>query len=157
MGKGVEILTNILVGPFERILSKIIPDKDAREKMAHELATMGANMSHEVTMAQLEVNKVEAAHKSLFVAGWRPFIGWSCGLSMAFNFLILPMVNVYLSVARIEVTEVLNPGTRIEEAVQVILQIPMIDLSVMMPVLLGMLGLGVMRTTEKIQGVSREK
>lgn len=138
-------LVGLLVGPFERILSKIIPDKDAREKMAHELATMGATMSHEVTMAQLEVNKQEAAHKSLFVAGWRPFIGWACGLSMASNFLLFPLVNMGLNIWQVA-----------DQAGNLIV-IPMIDLSVMMPVLLGMLGLGALRTTEKVKGVAREK
>ena len=90
-------------------------------------------------MAQIEVNKVEAAHHNMFVAGWRPAIGWICALGMAGNFLIIPFANMAL--------ELTDSGVLI----------PMIALSEMMPVLMGMLGLGAMRTFEKTKGVSREK
>ena len=90
-------------------------------------------------MAQIEVNKVEAAHKNLFVAGWRPAIGWVCCLGMAGNFLVIPFGNMAL--------ELMETGV----------VIPMIELETMMPVLLGMLGLGAMRTVEKTKSVSREK
>jgi hypothetical protein len=141
----VTAIANILVGPIAALLDKFIPDKDERERMAFEISTMAAKQSHEMTMAQLEVNKQEAAHKSLFVAGWRPFIGWSCGLSMASNFLLFPLVNMGLSIFQV-----------LDHAGQLV-QVPMIDLTVMMPVLLGMLGLGALRTAEKVKGVAREK
>ena len=75
----------------------------------------------------------------MFVAGWRPAIGWICALGMAGNFLIIPFVNMAL--------ELFETGV----------EIPLIALSEMMPVLMGMLGLGAMRTFEKTKGVSREK
>ena len=65
-------IANLLVGPIAALLDKVIPDKDEREKMAHEIATMAATQQHEITMGQIEVNKQEAAHNNLFVAGWRP-------------------------------------------------------------------------------------
>ena len=117
-----------LVGPLSGLLSEFIEDKDKRNEMAHKVATMAATQAHTETMAQLEVNKVEAAHKSLFVAGWRPAIGWICGLAMFNNY----VVAGYFDVAAIELGE-------------------------MMPVLLGMLGLGGMRSYEKTKGVAREK
>mgnify|MGYP001080647304 CR=1 FL=1 len=138
-------IANILVGPIAALLDKFIPDKDAREKMAHEIATMAENHAHEIQKLQAEVNKVEAAHKSLFVAGWRPAIGWICGLGMGSNFLVIPFSNFVLA---------LN-GTLTPDGT--LLQLPMVDLSTMMPVLMGMLGLGAMRTYEKTRGVSREK
>ena len=68
-----------LIGPVSAILDKVIPDKDLREKLSHEIATMADKQMS----AQIEVNKVEAAHKSLFVAGWRPACGWVCISALA--------------------------------------------------------------------------
>ena len=90
-------------------------------------------------MAQVDVNKQEAAHKSLFVAGWRPAIGWICGLGMLSNFIIVPMTNFVLALTGSPVV------------------VPLIELETMMPVLLGMLGLGGMRSYEKAKGIAREK
>jgi hypothetical protein len=124
-----------LIGPVTGLLDKFIQDKDQKAKLAHEVATMAQRHAQELAKAQLEVNKVEAAHKSLFVSGWRPAVGWCCVLGMTGNF----MVNFVLALLAIEVT------------------IPLIDLETMMPVLMGMLGLGAMRSYEKTKGVSREK
>jgi hypothetical protein len=139
---------DILVAPIASLLDKFIPDKDAREKMAHEIATMAENHSHEIQKLQTEVNKVEAAHKSLFVAGWRPFIGWVCGFGFASNFLVIPITNFWLALT--------NTIVVVDDKSE-LLQLPMVDLETMMPVLMGMLGLGVYRTYEKVKGVSREK
>ena len=75
-----------LVGPVTGLLDKFIEDKDVKNKLAHDLSTMAERHAQELAKGQLEVNKTEAAHKSLFVAGWRPAIGWICGLGMASNF-----------------------------------------------------------------------
>ena len=64
-----------LIGPVSAILDKVIPDKDLREKLSHEIATMAERHLQEQVMAQIEVNKVEAAHHNMFMAGWRPAIG----------------------------------------------------------------------------------
>ena len=110
------------------ILEKAIPDKDLREKLSHEIATMADRQMS----AQIEVNKVEAAHKSLFVAGWRPAIGWICGLALLYSTIISPILGIWVTV-------------------------PEVDTSLLTTVLMGMLGLGAMRTFEKTKGVSREK
>ena len=68
-------LVSALIGPISSILDKVIPDKDLKEKLVHEIATMAERHAQEQAMAQIEVNKVEAAHRNLFVAGWRPAIG----------------------------------------------------------------------------------
>ena len=128
-----------LIGPVAGLLDKFIPDADEKMKIAAELSTMAERHAQELAKGQLEVNKVEAASKSMFVAGWRPAVGWVCVLGMSMNFIIVPLGNFGLSVADIQVV------------------IPMIDTSQMMPVLMGMLGLGAMRTVEKVQKVSREK
>jgi hypothetical protein len=128
-----------LVGPVTGLLDKFIEDKDVKNKLAHDLSTMAERHAQELAKGQLEVNKVEAAHKSLFVAGWRPAIGWICGLGMASNFLLIPIANFVLALTGSAVV------------------IPLLDTGEMMPVLMGMLGLGAMRTYEKKQGVQRDK
>ena len=128
-----------LIGPVAGLLDKFIEDKDTKNALAHEISTMAERPAQELAKGQLEVNKVEAASKSMFVAGWRPAVGWVCVLGMASNFIIIPMANFGLAIAESNIT------------------IPLIDTSTMMPVLMGMLGLGAMRSVEKVQGVSREK
>ena len=130
-------MLSALIGPVSAILDKAIPDKDLKEKLAHEIATMAERHTHEQVKAQLEINKTEAAHKNLFVAGWRPACGWICVLGMAGNFLVIPFANMILELLKTDV------------------YVPMIDLSTMLPVLMGMLGLGGLRTLEKVQGAQK--
>ena len=78
-----------LIGPVTGLLDKFIEDKDQKNALAHELATMADNHAQELAKGQLAVNAVEAAHKSLFVAGWRPFVGWICGVGLLYNVLYL--------------------------------------------------------------------
>lgn len=121
-----------LIGPVAGLLDKFIPDKDKANALAHEIATMSQKHAQESVLAQLEVNKVEAAHKSLFVAGWRPFIGWICGLGLLYNVLIAQILSIWFTV-------------------------PEVDPSLLTPVLMGMLGMGAMRSYEKVKRVAREK
>ena len=128
-----------LIGPVSGLLDKFIEDKDTKNKLAHEISTMAERHAQELAKGQLEVNKVEAAHKNMFVAGWRPAVGWVCVAGMAGNFIIIPLANFALAIS----------GSAIA--------VPLIALSEMMPVLMGMLGLGAMRTVEKAKGVQRER
>ncbi len=128
-----------LIGPVSGLLDKFIEDKDTRNALAHEIATMSERHAQERPQGQLEVNKVEAASKSMFVAGWRPAVGWVTVIGMASNYILIPMGNFALAIIGSEIT------------------IPLLQMSEMMPVLLGMLGLGTMRSVEKIKKVSREK
>jgi len=82
-------------------------------------------------LAQVELNKIEAAHRSIFVAGWRPFIGWVCGVALAENFVIFPIIKLF--------TE----------------QVPVMDTESLMKLVIAMLGLGGLRTYEKLKGVSK--
>jgi hypothetical protein len=126
-----------LIGPISSLLEKAIPDADLRRQLSHDISTMAEKNAHEQIKAQLEINNTEAKHNSLFVSGWRPAVGWTCCLGMAANFLLIPMTNFVLALASSDIT------------------IPLIELETMLPVLLGMLGLGGMRSFEKSKGVER--
>ena len=80
-----------LIGPVTGLLDKFIEDKDQKAKLAHEIATMAEKQAHDVAMAQIEVNKIEAASPQFFKSSWRPFIGWVCGVAFAYHFVIQPM------------------------------------------------------------------
>ena len=121
-----------LIEPATKILDKVIEDKDQKNALAHEIATMAERHAQELAQGQLEVNKVEAAHKSLFVAGWRPAIGWVCALGLFYNVILANIIGIWID-------------------------LPEIDTTLLVPVMMGMLGLGAMRSYEKVQGVSREK
>ena len=86
-------LVSTLVGPVTGLLDKFIEDKDQKNALAHEIATMSERHHQELMKSQIEVNKVEAANSNLFVSGWRPFIGWTCGLGMFGNFITIPFAN----------------------------------------------------------------
>tara|TARA_R100000329_G_scaffold122_1_gene262 strand:- start:3290 stop:3682 length:393 start_codon:yes stop_codon:yes gene_type:complete len=126
-----------LIGPVTSLLDKFVEDKDQKAKLAHEVATMAQKHAQELAKGQLEVNKAEAQHKSLFVSGWRPAVGWCCVFGMMGNFMVIPFTNFVLALLKIDVV------------------VPLIDTATMMPVLMGMLGLGAMRTYEKRTGVSK--
>ena len=121
-----------LLEPATKLLDKVIEDKDQKNALAHEIATMAERHAQELAQGQLEVNKVEAAHKSLFVAGWRPAIGWVCALGLFYNVILANIIGIWID-------------------------LPEIDTTLSVPVMMGMLGLGAMRSYEKVQGVSREK
>lgn len=127
-------MLELLIGPIAALLDKVVPDADEKAKLAHEIATLAERQAHEIAKLQIETNKQEAAHKSMFVSGWRPFVGWTCGIAMASNFLVAPYLMAFT-------------GTLV----------PTLDLNQMMPVLMGMLGLGAYRSYEKVKGVAREK
>ena len=127
-----------LIGPVTGLLDKFIEDKDQKARLAHDLATMAEKHAQEINKAQLEVNKVEAGHASLFVSGWRPACGWVAVFGLAGNFMVIPFTNFVLALLEIDVT------------------IPLIDTATMMPVLMGMLGLGGLRTYEKSKDIHRK-
>jgi len=129
-----------LIGPVTSLLDKFIPDADERARLAHDIATMSEKHAQELARGQIEINKAEAAHKSMFVAGWRPFVGWTCGVALAWHFVGQPLAVFGIAVAGIQ-----TPA------------LPVFEMESLLTVLLGMLGLGGLRTFEKTKGVSREK
>ena len=128
-----------LIGPVTGLLDKFIEDKDQKSKLAHEIATMSQKYAQEIAKGQMAINQVEAAHKSLLVSGWRPALGWVCVLGMFGNFITIPFSNFVLALLGINIV------------------IPLVPLETMMPVLMGMLGLGAMRSYEKKNSVHRDK
>jgi hypothetical protein len=126
-----------LIGPVTGLLDKVIEDKDQKNALAHEIATMAERQAHEAAMQQILVNREEAKHKSIFVSGWRPSVGWVCSLALAWHFVLQPLTVFFAAMAGFE----LPP-------------LPQFDMDSLMTVLLGMLGLGGMRTLEKTKNVA---
>jgi len=126
-----------LIAPIAGLLDKFVEDKDQRNALAHDIATMSEKLIAQQNLAQMEVNKVEATG-NWFQSGWRPAVGWCCVFAMAGNFIVTPFANFALGLAGMSIT------------------IPLVPLDTMMPVLLGMLGLGGLRTYEKSIGVHRK-
>ena len=71
------VMIQALIGPATKLLGKFIEDKDTKNKLAHDIATMAEKDAQELAKCQLEINKAEAQHRNIFVAGWRPFVGWT--------------------------------------------------------------------------------
>ena len=121
-----------LIGPATKLIGKFIEDKDQKNKLAHEIATMAEKHSMKIAQQQIEVNK-EEAKGNWFQASWRPLVGWIAAISLGVNYLVSPIC------AGFGIT------------------IPQADMSVMMPLLLGMLGLGGLRSLDKIKKVDTKK
>ncbi len=119
-----------LIGPVSGLLDKFIEDKDQKALLAHEVATMAENHAQNIALAQIELN-TQDAKGNWFQSSWRPLCGHVCVLGLAVNFLISPIAAGF--------------GVSVPQA----------DMSVMMPVLMGMLGLAGMRTYEKKSGVQK--
>jgi hypothetical protein len=136
-------LLDLLVGPVMDIVNKLIPDPQAKMQFQIQLLQLQQNtefkeLDNQLAMAQsqTDTNKVEASNTNLFVAGWRPFIGWICGSTLAYTYILANLINILSAVFG-------HP-----------LNLPKPDMSEMMPILLGMLGLGGMRTYEKVNGIN---
>jgi len=138
VGTAVNLVTDIvglIIKPVTDLISEFITDKDKAADLAYKVSILASEQAHAQVMGQIEVNKAEAASGSLFVAGWRPAAGWCCVSGMAINFLVIPIF-----------------GPALEAYTQVSME--PLDLSVMMPVLVGMLGLTAARSLDKIKGVA---
>jgi len=120
------------------LLDKFIEDKDQKSALAHEIATMGERHAQEALLAQLEINKAEAASGSLFKGGWRPFVGWICGFALLYHFILSPLIIFIVTLS----------GATIPP-------LPEFDMGSLMTVLLGMLGIGGLRTFEKQKGLTK--
>lgn len=131
-----------LIPALGNLLDRVFPDPqaaaDAKVKVMEmaqrgELAYLDADL--QMATGQMEVNKAEAQHQSIFVAGWRPAIGWVCAAAFAFKFVVGPSAAVLMTMAGHPIV------------------LPEFDFSEMSTILLGMLGLGTLRTVEKIKKV----
>lgn len=125
-------MINLLIPAVAGLLDKFIEDKDEKSKLAHEIATMAEKQAHESAIAQVKVNEKEAQHRSIFIAGWRPFVGWTCGIALFYHFIVQPVLVFFMD----------KPA-------------PSFDMSTLSTILMGMLGLGGLRTFEKYKGKSK--
>lgn len=120
------------------ILGMFFPDRTEEEKAKMVQAFQMVQLQQQADQAQTDVNKVEAGSTSIFVSGWRPFIGWVCGSACAWNWIGISILKTILSIAAMKLAIDIQPASLTE----------------MMPVLLGLLGLGGLRTIEKMNGVA---
>lgn len=128
---GIPIIGDV-IGAVKDLVSEVVVDKDKRDQINLELIKIedGAQARiDEQVRAQIEVNKVEAASGSVFVAGWRPAIGWVGAAALAYAYILQPFIGVFHAT-------------------------PVYDLDGLYNVVLAMLGVGAMRSFEKAKGVS---
>lgn len=131
-----------LISPITDIVGEVVVDKDKKKELEYklqELIDKADQRYHEQMMGQIEVNKVEAAHPSIFVAGWRPFIGWTGGASIAYTFLIAPFAN------------------QIAKWVGYAGEMVVLDTASLMVLITGMLGIGGMRSFDKMKGTDSKR
>jgi roadblock/LC7 domain-containing protein len=119
------------------LIDRLIPDRAAAEKAKAEMEQQLVTAANAAAMAQVEVNKIEAGHSSVFVAGWRPSIGWVCAAGLAWAFVAAPVASWALMVMGIKA------------------ELPAIQFDHLFELVLAMLGIGGLRTFEKLRGVAR--
>ncbi len=134
-------LLEILTGPVMKVLDRVLPDPTQKAQAQLELAKMAQTgelaelaAATDLAKGQLDINKTEAGNASLFVSGWRPAVGWVCVAIFASNYIGVPLL-AWLS----PLVDLPAP--------------PRLDIGEVLPVLFGMLGLGSLRTAEKLKGV----
>ena len=116
---------NVVAGIIDKVAGHV--DKFTLDKEEK------AQLIQEINKAQIEVNKVEAGSTNLFVSGWRPFVGWTCGVALCYHFVLQPLLVFVLS------------------AIGKPVDLPVFDMNSLMTILLGLLGLGGMRSFEKVK------
>tara|TARA_R100001143_G_scaffold26010_1_gene26273 strand:+ start:344 stop:751 length:408 start_codon:yes stop_codon:yes gene_type:complete len=120
------------------VVKRFLPeDKEERARAEREIEAQLMKHLSSIDVAQLEINRAEALHRSVWVAGWRPFTGWSCGIALAYSYVLQPILVFIMA----------QTGT--------LVTLPTMNLGEMMPVLMGMLGLGGLRTYEKYKGFTK--
>ena len=119
-----------LVGPVTNLLDQFVEDKDRKNELAHQIATMADKHHQEIMLAQIAVNK-EEAKGNWFQSSWRPATAWVCVAGFAVNFLISPLAAPF--------------G----------IEVPQADTTVMLPVLTGLLGLAGARSYERVKNVGK--
>jgi hypothetical protein len=134
----------LLLPLFSKVISNVFPDKEAQDAAKLKLMEMQANGELEalkaetaIAVAQANTNTEEAKSASLFVSGWRPSVGWVCSMGLVYTFMAQPLLSWYSLAHNIAVP-------------------PSLDMGTLITLLGGMLGLGGMRTMEKLQGVARK-
>jgi len=127
-----------VIGPVVDGFLKFIPNKNERAKAKEQLESQMLTATMGLVQGQLQINLKEAGHASIFVAGWRPFIGWTCGVALGWSFVLAPFVSWIGFMAGADLTGM-----------------PELDIGPLMTLVLGMLGMGGLRTYEKRLGIAR--
>lgn len=130
-------LIPLLTSAFGTIIDRVVPDQAAADKAKQDLAADLMRMAQESNLAQIDVNKAEAASSNIFVAGWRPGIGWICVAALGYQFVLAPVGMWAASIAGYSLP-----------------QPPALD-GMLWELLFGLLGMAGLRTVEKLKGVSR--
>jgi roadblock/LC7 domain-containing protein len=130
-------IVTALLPALGTLIDRLIPDRAAAEKAKAEMEQQLVTAANQAALAQVEVNKIEAAHSSVFVAGWRPSIGWVCAAGLAWAFVVAPIASWALVVLGIKA------------------ELPAIHTDYLLELVLAMLGIGGLRTFEKLRGVAR--
>ncbi len=139
----IPAIITALVPALGTLVDRLIPDKAAAERAKAEMEAALIKASNEAALAQVEVNKIEAGHSSVFVAGWRPFIGWVCGVALALYYVPMFIIGMGLWV-----WACLEAGAMVPR--------PELGVAEIIGLVMAMLGLGGLRTFEKLNGVARQ-
>lgn len=130
-------MINAIIPIIGSVLDKIIPDNNAKEQAKQQIEKALIDNAAQINLTQAETNKVEASHRSVFVSGWRPFLGWCSGLGFAWVFVVSPVAQWVLALQGIN------------------LVLPQLQTDVLMELTLAMLGLAGLRTWEKSKGLTK--
>lgn len=139
----IPAILTALVPALGTLVDRLIPDKAAAERAKADMEAALVKAANEAAMAQVEVNKIEAGHASVFVAGWRPFIGWVCGVALALYYIPMFIIGMGLWV-----WACLEAGAMVPR--------PELGVAEIIGLVMAMLGLGGLRTFEKLHGVARQ-
>jgi hypothetical protein len=134
----IPAILTALVPALGTLVDRLIPDKAAAQRAKDDMEAALVKAGNEAALAQVEVNKIEAAHSSVFVAGLRPAIGWVCAAALAWAFIVAPVAAWGMAVFGVRET------------------LPAIGTDNLFELVLAMLGLGGLRTFEKMRGVARQ-
>jgi hypothetical protein len=130
----IPVLSILEIGA--KLLDKVIPDKDAREKAQAELLKTAQDQDFQLSLAQIKVNEEEAKSENLFKSGWRPAIGWICVLGLFYNFVLYNLLLWTVATFNIAITP------------------PALMSDILMELVFALLGLGSLRTFEKLKGIA---
>ena len=126
-------LIDTIFGTISSVLDKVIPDANARAKAKEELQRSLNDQDFQIALEQIKVNLAEAQSESFFKSGWRPSVGWICSIAFGLHFVILPLVNYFIMLWGQQ--PILVP----------------FQMDTLLTVLLGLLGMGTLRTVEKMK------
>ena len=127
----------------EKIIDKVLPDPKAKADALQKLAELEQSGDLAAMAMQAEINKIEAASSDRFIAGWRPAVGWVCGAGLAMAYVVGPLVILLISLVNVFRGVPFVP--------------PVVDMTTLSPILMGMLGMAGLRTWEKVANAEKNR